>query len=543
MAVSANASSWRGAAVGDWFACLSLANLYCLNVWLELANTGFDYFRRSRPSAIAIWSLLVLILLGATGFWVFVQAGRRLNGRSARWAAVVGIPIGLLVPFQVLRHHLFAGALDRLEDVAGGTSVRISLAMVAVAFVIWLVARTQEVVQYLRAALITLLPLLPILAVQTAYVQVQRPEQSIYSGNVQQVPGGTTRTRLVIMVFDEWDQRLAFERRPARVELPFVDGLREQAFVASRAIGGGYLGVTSSIASMLTGQRLGSVEPRGIGVTPDGDRLVRTDAAASWVDSPTIFSELRRRGLSTSIVGWYIPYCRVLAEWVQDCSWEPGASIYSRPEFLREPSLVENARMFARRQASQLPFTDQLTLDSIEDERRILLGQELERIEAEFEASFDAADVVYAHWPIPHPLGLPGAAATPDQPANYLDNLRAVDALLARFGERLVREQRWDDVTLVLTSDHSFRPGHWDDTAAWTDEEEQATEGGRRFPHVPFIVKFAGRHAPLEFDQPFSIAMMYDVVLAIADEQVVSPAELGAWLDAHRHRHPTELGE
>src|SRR5690606_23735385 len=108
------------------------------------------------------------------------------------------------------------------------------------------------------------------------------------------------------MVFDEWDQRLAFDSRPARVALPVADRLRENGFAATRAIGGGYLGVTSSIASMLTGQRLRSIEPRTVGAATDGGRLIRTDPAASWADQPTIFSELRGLGLSSSIVGWYV---------------------------------------------------------------------------------------------------------------------------------------------------------------------------------------------------------------------------------------------
>jgi hypothetical protein len=530
-------------ATRDALACLSLANLYCLNLWLEAGNTGFDYYRRLRPTATIVLSIVVLVLLGGTAFWAAVQAWRRWAGPWARWLAVAGIAFALLVPFQILRRHVLAGILDSLDDAVGSGLTRIALALAGTGFVVWLAARTERVAHHLASVLILLLPLAPILAIQSAIVQARRLPPTAYSGVVRDVEENPVRTRLLVMVFDEWDQRLTFERRPARIALPRIDQLRAQAFAATRVIGGGYLGVTNSIGSILTGERLRSVEPRSVGVELDGSRLLRTDPAAAWADRATIFSRLQSLGISSSIVGWYVPYCRLLSEWVNSCSWEPGASIYARREMLQDLSLAEQVSALARRQVHLFPLADELQLDGTEDERRELLSEEFARLERQFDASVGDSEVVYVHWPIPHPLGLPNAAPAADTPANYFDNLVAMDALLGRIEQRLRQRKEWDDVTLILTSDHSLRPGYWDDTEAWTDEEEQATAGGRRSPYVPFIVKFPGAHPPMEFDQPFSVVLTHDVVLAIAQGEVSSPAELAAWLSRHRNKHPTDIVE
>src|SRR5690606_24535362 len=106
--------------------------------------------------------------------------------------------------------------------------------------------------------------------------------------------------------------------------------------------------------------------------------------------------------------------------------------------------------------------------------------------------------------------------------------------------ERLLRAGRWDDVVVVVTSDHSLRPRLWRQYESWTEEEAQVT-GGRQSPYVPFIVKFPGNHARYDYDRPFTIAMFRDVIDAIAEGEVDSPAVLAAWLDTHRHKHPTEV--
>ena len=87
----------------------------------------------------------------------------------------------------------------------------------------------------------------------------------------------------------------------------------------------------------------------------------------------------------------------------------------------------------------------------------------------------------------PHPFGLENpSSAIAGRAPNYLDNLMVVGRLLAEVEDTLTRAGRWDQSTLVVTSDHSLRSWYWEGSGAWTDEEQHAT-GGRQSPHVPFV--------------------------------------------------------
>src|SRR5690606_24092207 len=95
----------------------------------------------------------------------------------------------------------------------------------------WLIVRTWTALHVLSSTLLLIAPLLPVLAVQTAWTQWQRPSDEVYAGTASaDVSGSSTPTRIVVMVFDELDQRLAFDERPSRVSLPTLDRLRERAF-------------------------------------------------------------------------------------------------------------------------------------------------------------------------------------------------------------------------------------------------------------------------------------------------------------------------
>ena len=537
----ATGGAMGGRAVRDYLLCLSLANLYFINVWAELGNRGFDFFRGARPAATAFWAVVTLITMLSLAFWVAVQLWRRLPPRLARPAAIVGIAMSLAVPATVIHRSVLDPLVDAAIRMVGRTAVYGIVAVIGGALFVWLVARTSSAVRAYSAALLLVLPLAPVLSVNAAWVQWQRPPAEEYAGTVPPQSGRSPTTRVVVMVFDEWDQRLAIDERPDRVDLPVLDRILGQSFQASRAVGGGYLGVASSIKSMLTGQRLQGVDPQSLGVRLEGDRRTVIDAAAAWVEAPTLFSELSARGWSSGVAGWYIPYCRLQGQYLRACSWQPGGSVYGRRELVFELSYPENLRTIAVRQLERVPMSRRLGLDFSQRERRNLLAEEVTRIRARFSTALDSADLLYVHWPVPHPFGVEDPSSPIEGRApNYLDNLMVVDRLLAEMEATLTRAGRWDQIALVVTSDHSLRSWYWEGSGAWTDEEQQAT-GGRQSPYVPFVVKFAGRHAPLRYDQPFTIALLYDVVLAIADEIVTNPAELAAWLDAHRGKHPTDV--
>lgn len=530
----------RYGGVWDYLLCLSLANLHCLNLWLEAGNRGFDFFRATRPDATMLWAVLALVLVLSLVFWAALQLWRRVPSAIARPAAIGGIVVSLVLPAGVLHRTTFDPLIDAAVRIAGRMVVYSIVAVLATALLIWVVRRTDSAARVYAAALSLALPIAPALALHATWVQLHRPPEEAYAGAAVALSDPDTRTRVIVMVFDEWDQRLSVEARPGRIQLPALNHLLARSFSATRAAGGGFLGMDSSIKSMLTGQRLEPIDPQSVGVDfhAGGRRVI--DPAAAWADQPTVFSELRERGWSSAVAGWYIPYCRLLGEHLRGCTWEPGGSVYARRELSSHLPFVQTFAALAERQIGRVPLSRRLGLDNAHEERRRLLAEEVARLKAAALAVIDTAEFVYVHWPLPHPFGMPDSKrSVRGTAANYVDNLVLADELLGDVHQHLTRAGRWDEITLIATSDHSLRTWYWEASGTWTDEERQLTEG-RQWPFVPFIVKFRGTNDPLFYDQPYTVALLYDVVLAIADGAVANPAELAAWLDIHRHRHPVD---
>src|SRR5690606_12969339 len=238
-----SAGTPRGRGISDFLICLSLANLHVLNIWLEISNSGFDFFRGTRPTATALWAALTLLILLSLVFWFALQLWRRLPRTLARPAAIAGIAASLIVPANVIHRSVFDQTIDAVIRVAGRTTVYGIAALIIVAGLAWLVLRTSQAARAYAAALSLMLPLTPVLVLQAAWVQWQRPPAEHYAGTVPEPSGTPIPTRVVVMVFDEWDQRLAIDQRPDRVESPALGRLLAQSFHASQAAGGGYLGV------------------------------------------------------------------------------------------------------------------------------------------------------------------------------------------------------------------------------------------------------------------------------------------------------------
>jgi hypothetical protein len=339
------------------------------------------------------------------------------------------------------------------------------------------------------------------------------------------------------MLFDEWDYRLAFDRRPAGLMLPEMDRLRNQAFHATHAVGGGY-GIRHALPSLLIGHNVVAEQDAG-----PRDLLIRlegTPELVKWSAQRSLFSRLRENGRTTAVAGWYIPYCRVLGAQIDICEWEPAASIYDRPEYAENLSLIEGMRTLARRVVTTIPKVSK-TLPLRKDiSQRELQVKEYERIRGTARKLVGSADFVFVHWPLPHPFGIYNRSTGtigPYADSTYADNLLLADRTVGEFRSILEEGGRWDDTILIISSDHSLRPEQWRYSPAWTRTEAEMT-GNRQFPYVPFVVKLARQRHGLDYNEPFSMLLINDLIVALARAEINTPEQLSAWFHANRERFP-----
>jgi hypothetical protein len=78
-------------------------------------------------------------------------------------------------------------------------------------------------------------------------------------------------------------------------------------------------------------------------------------------------------------------------------------------------------------------------------------------------------------------------------------------------------------------------------SGAWTDEEAQVT-GNRRSPYIPLLVKLPHSRAGRAYEQPVSMLVLHDLVLALARGEIRTNDDLASWLDQHRGRFPLPQG-
>src|SRR5690606_2362400 len=94
------------------------------------------------------------------------------------------------------------------------------------------------------------------------------------------------RPRVLWLIFDQLDQELTFEARPADVELPAVDALRDESFSADRAYAPAGWTIVS-IPALLTGRLVARAEPTSANTL--WLRFADQDEPERWGSQPNVF--------------------------------------------------------------------------------------------------------------------------------------------------------------------------------------------------------------------------------------------------------------
>jgi hypothetical protein len=329
------------------------------------------------------------------------------------------------------------------------------------------------------------------------------------------------RKRVVWIIFDEFDERVAFKERPASVSLPEFDRFRNQSFVASAAHPPGSE-TGKSIPALLNGSMVADALPRGetsLDLWNEGK-----SEPVVWTSSMTIFAETSTSKMTTGLAGVFFPYCAIVGSKVTDCRDFRG--FRSREAF---PKRVYRDILLA---LDAIPFADRFWL-------RAQLRNEIEEYQfAVRESSSLVADarfdLVFIHFPVPHPPAIYDRRSGRMDTAlghSYLDNLALADVALGNLRRAMEQSGVWAESNVIVTSDHWWRTYFWNTGPSWSPEDE-ATTGGR-LPEgiVPFMVKLSGSNERLPYERPFNTVISRKMVMAMLKEGISTNADLTRWLD------------
>jgi arylsulfatase A-like enzyme len=310
--------------------------------------------------------------------------------------------------------------------------------------------------------------------------------------------------RVVWVVLEELDQRIVFEARPAGLDLRTLDRLRRESLYADAArppAGTPEL----SMPALITGRPVIAAAPVG---PHDLQLTFRGGETARWSTYPNVFSRARALGYDTAVIGWHLPYPRVLGRSLGLGDW-------------RASDIHEQARgdTFGRTLLSQwMSLVPPVNVRRIVSQRFAELADLAVRTAAD-----DRFGLVLLHLPVPRPPGIYDPATGDLTPWNfsgtvdgYFGNLALADRLLADV-VRGLRRTRLDDRTwLVVTADRWWRA-----STSYDGEEDH---------RVPFLVRPPdGGRAP-HVDAPFNTVATHDLVLAILRGSIIDTQAAAAWL-------------
>ncbi|MCP4316532.1 MAG: sulfatase-like hydrolase/transferase [Hyphomicrobiales bacterium] len=489
----------------DLLIALSLANLCFLYIWRELLFAdGADLYWIPDYTSQTYQAILInVIVLGAGLYGVITY----LSHSQVRWRAVLGRLVFIaffIFPLNYLR--IVLGINDStivwLQD-HWWISLPTILACSAFAFYL-LLFRLKEVVRVLAVLCLIMSPFAFMTLAQALWSAIELSSDQRVSIQ-RSIPEHHPTQRVLWLVMDELDLRLAFLERPEWLALPAFDRLRNQALFATDTVSHS-LNTKEAIPSFLLQEIVKHAEPTGSAEL----RLTFEDfehaETVNITGVPNVFSEAQALGATTAVVGAYHPYCRLFGDQMNYCrnyaitSYTPVATSNLGQEIWSQIS--GTTPLLRRANAIRIHRESKKQIRALAADPRY--------------------DLIYMHAMVPHGPNIWNSETNRFTVLNisrtgYFDNLILADTLLRDIRSSMEQAGLWDDTAVLVTSDHEWRYAKlYDD---------------RRTPKLPFLLKMPGQNVPLEYDETFApMRVTKDLILAIMAGRLSTASGAADWL-------------
>jgi hypothetical protein len=318
------------------------------------------------------------------------------------------------------------------------------------------------------------------------------------------------RSRLVWILFDELAYRPVFEARDSSLALPNFDRVRRESTLYTDMTPIAYR-TTRAVPSILLGHAVTDVE-----FTANNRYMVQTAEDPHWQPfdaHATLFGEAQQRGLSVSIVGWYIAYCPIFVGIATNCYWDNDDAQDRGPTLLSQ-SYAENVWFPLRLMAEQAMAPARAWADDadLNAEGHIASVRDLQQHALNTIAT-SQSDIIYLHLPAPHPPAFWNRRTEKfAMGGSYLDSLAYSDWLLGQILDLLESQPRWDTTMLVVQGDHSWRTGMWRPLPGWSAEDERISNGGAWDPRPLLMIHTPDQKSALTVKDPTSVMYIHDAV-------------------------------
>jgi hypothetical protein len=528
--------------LGDYWLCLSMANLCFMKRWYDLEHLearGMDYFR-TRPSDLTfLFATLLCIAITSVVFFAVLQAVRAANSpRLLRIAQGLGV-LMLIFPLETVRRYwnFEAGGID------WGSTIPILIVDIVIATGAVAVLRNNyRVMRSAEKTLRLVVYAVPVLLLEFTALHLSAPHVAAYQPKPNlpwlDASARQSKQRVIWMIFDEFDERVAFERRPADLKLPELDRLASESLVAPHAIQTAE-STLPALPSLLTGRIFTTADPIG-----SDDLILRPEGSVNkvnWKMESTVFRRARELGVNSALIGWHHPYCRVLGDQLTDCFMTRAIHF---PALLRETAAGEEGLQHTVEYFFKLQWVSLIDLfhspeDSSSERMKDLIIQQAQqkqflalRERALKEAVDPRVGLLFMHLPAPHLFAIydrKSGQFSLSEHTTYWDNLALVDRTIGEVRASLEKAGLWESTSILISSDHGLRYHLWHDRLNWSKDLDDLLEEGSS-PTVPFLLRVAGSEQSAVYGQEFSTVVSGDLVLSLLNGEVKSPSGAAAWL-------------
>ena len=486
---------------------VSVANFCFLNSGFDLLFDEDRFFDKVPVTPTLLLALLVNIFWLAAVIWLGIRCRQRSSNRALHLVLDLGFLFLMLVPLDFVRFKILNITDHQLFVFLKRPAVMLC-AVVVIATVVW---QHGRIARAAAVAAAIAFPLAFSMLAKNVLICLGLMHQNNCAGEIALPPPGPVpagRPRVLWIIFDETDYRIAFEQRPPGVSLPAFDHLRTESLFATDAYAPADA-TLYSMPSLIIGRRLSLVDAKG---TSDLNLMFAdTGATARWSTLPSVFSEARGLGINTALVGWYLPYDRMLPNALNYCAW------WSYPSFEPTRAATFSAEMW------QQVFSLTGTIHYRQMSAKMYHDSFIESLSV---VSNSAYGLVLLHLPPPHRPGvyLPDQNRFTAWPMSkvqgYFNNLMLADRELGAFRQVLETSGYWNRTWVILSADHSWRQSELYD--------------GKRDMRIPFLVKPPAGGEATAYPRQFNTVLTRDLILAILRGEITNGQNVATWLDFHR---------
>jgi hypothetical protein len=361
-----------------------------------------------------------------------------------------------------------------------------------------------------------MLVLLPRIAIPA--VRSEPREQTSF--NRDGLPVQHTNSRIVWILMDELSYDQTFDHRQPDVLLPNFAAFAKQSVSFSN------LRPTGTYTEAVVPALLLGAPVQELNTPFHGQVSFRGASGGTWQPlnvQNTIFGEAWKLGWNPGIAGWYNPYCRLFPDVLARCSWQYSESSLGVDLGLSyDKSVTQNMLALMRfRPILQFIFPDKLN-DSPHRRDYEDVMRNAEDLLRDQRIRF-----AFLHMPVPHPPGIYERATHQiSSHGDYLDNLVLADDTLGSLMKVLRAAPDFQNTTVIVSSDHSWRAFWWKTEPAWSDEEERVSNGGKFDSRPVLMVHLPGAAAGQVIADPVDMLVVHPILESLLHDRMNTPADL-----------------